>query len=95
MQKDPAHVTNALRDGRPIEDPRLQALSQFTVAVVRGRGHVDEEVKAFLAAGYQPPQVLEVLVGVMLKTLSNYTNHIAGTPLDDVFAARAWAPQGG
>ena len=35
---------------------------------------------------------LEILVGVMLKTLSNYTNHLAHTPLDAVFAPNAWHP---
>jgi hypothetical protein len=33
-----------------------------------------------------------VLVGIALKTLSNYTNHLAETPLDAVFAPRAWTP---
>jgi len=35
--------------------------------------------------------VLEVLLGVATKTISNYMNHIAATPLDDAFAAMAWA----
>jgi hypothetical protein len=34
--------------------------------------------------------VLEVLVGVTQKTLSNYANHLAETPLDDAFAKAAW-----
>ena len=55
------------------------------------RGHAEPQVAAFVAAGYQPAQVLEVLVGIMLKTLSNYTNHLAHTTLDPAFAARAWS----
>ena len=35
--------------------------------------------------------ILEVLVGVTMKTLSNYTNHIVDTPLDEQFAAFAWS----
>jgi hypothetical protein len=50
------------------------------------------EVEAFVAAGYCVEQVLEVLVGVTMKTLSNYTNHLAVTPLDEVFQARSWTP---
>jgi hypothetical protein len=42
------------------------------------------------AARYQSHHVLEVLVGVAMKTLSNYTNHLAATPLDSAFAGRAW-----
>jgi hypothetical protein len=37
---------------------------------------------------------LDVLTIVALKTLSNYTNHIAHTPLDPQFAAQAWKAKG-
>jgi uncharacterized peroxidase-related enzyme len=91
MQKDPPHHTAAIRDGVPIDDRKLEALRQLTQAVVRGRGHLEaSQVQAFLDAGYQTPQILEVLVGVTMKTLSNYTNHLAEPPLDQAFAARAW-----
>jgi hypothetical protein len=50
-------------------------------------------MKDFLAAGYQPHHALEVLVGVALKTLSNYTNHLSKPPLDAAFAGRAWKPK--
>jgi alkylhydroperoxidase family enzyme len=94
MQKDPTAVSDASRTEQPIADPRLEALRRLAEALVRGRGHADAEVAHFLAAGYQPSQVVEVLVGVTLKTLSNYTNHLAITPLDGVFEARAWTPPG-
>lgn len=91
MQQDSTLVTDAIRNGRPIDDPKLEALRRLAQALVRDRGHVSElEIEDFLAAGYKPAQVLEVLVGVQLKTLSNYVNHLASTPLDDVFAKRAW-----
>jgi hypothetical protein len=32
-----------------------------------------------------------VLLAVAVKTISNYTNHLFHTPVDDLFAARAWA----
>ncbi len=35
-----------------------------------------------MAAGSSQPRILEALVGVTMKTLSNYTNHGAETPLD-------------
>ena len=37
-------------------------------------------------------QVLEVLVGIAMKTLSNYTNHIAETPIDAQLRPFAWEP---
>ncbi|MBI4951514.1 MAG: carboxymuconolactone decarboxylase family protein [Myxococcales bacterium] len=92
MQKDDPKVTEALRAGVPIEDQRLEALRRLAEALVTGRGHAEAELAAFVEAGFAASQVLEVLVGIALKTLSNYTNHIAVTPLDGVFAARAWTP---
>jgi uncharacterized peroxidase-related enzyme len=89
----PASVTDALRDGRPLEDSRLEALRRFAGQVVERRGWPEEdEVQRFLDAGYGRRQLLEVLVGVGLKTLSNYTNHLAGTELDRQLASRAWSP---
>lgn len=92
MQSVPEGVVDALRNGNPIADTKLEALHTFTVAVVRKRGELaKEELEAFLGAGYSPAQILEVLVGVAMKTLSNYTNHIAATPLDSAFASAAWS----
>lgn len=89
----PPEVTDALRDSAAIGDARLEALRRFTAVVVEARGWVPAtELDAFLAAGYTRAQVLEVVLGVGLKTLSNYTNHIVGTELDPPFQGRAWAP---
>lgn len=85
----------ALRSGKPLSDDRLEALRTFTLTVVRERGWVAEEtVEAFLKAGFTKANVLEVIVGASLKTISNYVNHIAETPLDDAFKARAWSREG-
>src|SRR5271166_331691 len=41
------------------------------------RGFVsDADVEAFLAAGYTRANVFDVIAGVALKVMSNYTNHI-------------------
>ena len=93
MSRVPAAAIEALRTGSKLPDARLEALACFTRAVVRERGHVAEpEVAAFLAAGFTRAQVLEVVLGVAMKTLSNYANHIARTPLDPAFAASRWEP---
>ena len=44
----------------------------------------------FQTVGYSKAQILEVFLSLSFKTLSNYVNHLAETPLDDAFAARAW-----
>lgn len=89
----PAQAVAAIRDGAPIEDARLEALHRFTTAEVTERGWVPEaQVEAFQAAGYSRQQVLEVILGVAVKTISNYTNHIADTPLDPFMAGTVWQP---
>ena len=84
-------VVTALREGKPIADEKLEALRRFAVAMVEKRGFVeDSDVSAFHDAGYNQQQVLEVILGVAHKVLSNYTNHVAQTPVDEAFAKFAW-----
>ncbi len=84
-------VLDALRAGGKLPDARLDALATFTRAVVRERGWAgDAAVQDFIDAGFTHGQVLEVVLGVSLKTLSNYTNHIAGTPLNTELSSLAW-----
>lgn len=91
MQKVPADVVNAIREGNPIDNAKLQALRQLTEEIVNTRGWPSEtSVKDFFSEGYDAQQVLEVVLGVGIKTLSNYTNHIAETPLDTAFEKAAW-----
>jgi uncharacterized peroxidase-related enzyme len=93
MQKVPADVIASLRANRPIADARLEALRQFTLKIVRQRGFIaDADVAAFRAAGYDNSAVLAVILGVTLKTFSNYTNHIIESPLNAPFQAFAWTP---
>jgi len=82
----------ALRAQETLPDDRLEALRAFTVEVVRQRGWVDQTaLNTFLDAGYEPRHVLAVVTVVAMKTLSNYTNHIADTPLDEAFAGQRWS----
>lgn len=93
MMKIPIAVTGALRNAEVIPDERLEMLRRFTQSVVEHRGWVPrEQVQAFLDAGFTGSQVLEVILGVGLKTLSNYTNHLVDTELDDPFKSHAWTP---
>ena len=86
----PADVVSAVRSNQPVSDPKLEALVALTKEIVSERGHVRPQVMDnFLAAGYRKDQVLEVLVGVALKTMSNYLDHISPTELDLAFQLEA------
>ncbi len=94
MQGVPTDVIEALRAGSELADAKLEALRQFTIKVVENRGFVaSTDLEAFLSAGYSKGNVLEVIVGTGLKVLSNYTNHVTQTPLDDNFQANAWSSE--
>ena len=73
----------ALRSGAPLADPKLEALRAFTRTLIANRGKASKaDLRLFFDAGYTDAQVLEVILGLSIKLISNYTNSIAGTPLD-------------
>lgn len=91
MVKMPQQEIDNLRQGNALQDPRWNALHRFTRAVVRTRGSiVPADLEAFLAAGYNQQQALEVVLGVAIKVMSNYTNAMAQTPLDDEVKNLHW-----
>lgn len=91
MSGVPAATIEALRENTPVADARTEALRRFTQVIVRNRANLaDDEVDAFLAAGFTRAQVLEVILGVTVKTMSNYTNHIVKTPNDAFMANTTW-----
>ncbi len=84
-------ITDALRNNTPLPDPHLEALRTFTLSVVRNRGVVDDDaVQTFLDTGFTKRQILEVVLGVAQKVMSNYTNHLADTPVDAAFKKFEW-----
>lgn len=96
QSKVPREVTEALRNGADIPDSRLRALSRFTRILVQKRGRPRQsDLDLFRAAGYEDAQVLQIILAIGVKTLSNYTNHVCGTAVDDAFAERAWTRAAG
>lgn len=91
MSKVPDDSTEALRAAGELPDPRLDALAGFTRSLVRDRGWASAESSAaFSDAGFDRQQALEVVLGVSMKTLSNYANHLTGTRTNPELAAHAW-----
>ncbi|MFB9052222.1 carboxymuconolactone decarboxylase family protein [Formosa undariae] len=94
MMKVDDAITEALRNETPLADAKLEALRTLTLAMVRNRGHVSqEELEAFYAVGYGERQVLDIILGLSQKVISNYTNHIANTPVDAPFKKFAWTKE--
>ncbi len=76
-----------LRTGEAIGDPQLDALRDFAVQLYNSKGRVTEaQLKAFLGAGYTRAQALEVVTNVSAKVMTNLTNQLAQTPVDEAFA---------
>lgn len=94
MSGVPSGDLQALRDGTPLVDDKLKALNEFTQHLLESQGHPREEaVRQFLAAGYEERQVLEIALGMAVKLLSNYSNHLFDTPVDDAFADYSWSSE--
>lgn len=92
MMKVDDAITEALRNETPLADAKLEALRTMTLTIVRNRGNVtQEDLDAFYAAGYGEQQVLEIILGLSQKVISNYTNHIAHTPVDEPFKKFEWS----
>ena len=90
-EKVPEEVIETARAVGTYGDPKLEALRVFTLRLVENRGWAaPEELEDFLAADFTKQQVLEIVVIIAHKVLSNYTNHITDTPVDDVFKRFAW-----
>lgn len=88
MQKISAEIIHAVFYQKLLTDPKLDALRTFTQAVLEADGWVKKQgLKEFYQAGYCKQHVLEVVLGISFKTLSNYVNHINNTPIDEVFLA--------
>jgi uncharacterized peroxidase-related enzyme len=84
-------ITDAIRNGTVITDNKLKALADFVAIMVNKRGNPSEEdVKIFFENGYNEKHILDIILAISIKTISNYTNHIFHTELDSAFKIREW-----
>lgn len=76
----------SLSVGGSVADKRLQVLSAFAGKLAAKEGNVtEEEIGVFLQAGYSRAQIFEILVAMALKTITNFSNHLVETPIDEAF----------
>lgn len=91
MMKVSDELIEALRSEKPLPSSKLEALRSFTIQMLRQRGNVtNEQLNAFFEAGYSHRAVLDVILGLAQKTMSNYVNHVAQTPIDEMFKPLKW-----
>lgn len=84
-------IIKDLRARNTPNDAKLAAVTRFARHLNAQRGWAEQtELDAFLEAGFTQQQVLELVIACALKTLSNYTNHVAGTPLNEELKSLAW-----
>jgi len=89
MKMDEALVKTLREKGTP-DDPKQAALVTMIRRLIEKRGWIsEEEQNEFFQAGYSNRHLLDVDTILALKTLSNYTNHLAETPMDDAFKPQA------
>jgi uncharacterized peroxidase-related enzyme len=90
LLRTPAEIIAAVQNNTPVPDAKLNALVALVRELVRERGYAEEKsIERFLAAGYKKEQVMELLLGIALKTISNYLDHISPTPLDHALAGES------
>ena len=86
-------IISALRDETPLPSERLEALRRFTLALRDTHGRPSAGAIAdFRAAGFDERAILDVIMVFAQKVMSNYTNAVFDTPLDEGFRNFDWAP---
>ena len=72
-----------LRSGRASFDPRLDALARLVHNVTLERGHADPAlVEAFFDAGWTKENLIDVIVAVGDKTITNFLHGTTRVPVD-------------
>ena len=72
-----------IRHGRATFDPKLDALARFVREVTEKRGHVEAAAtEAFLEAGWTEGSLVDVMVVIGDKIVSNYLHGVTKVPVD-------------
>ena len=66
-----------------IDDPKHQAIIDFTTAILESDGFVsDEQLRSFRDAGFDDAAVIEVIGQITVMTFTNLFNHVHETEVD-------------
>jgi alkylhydroperoxidase family enzyme len=82
----------AIREHRVPKDATSAALSTLARTFIEKRGRVDDQdVDAFVAAGFRKELALEVIAVVAASTITNYTASVTKPPVEAPFQAYSWS----
>lgn len=82
-----------IRSGRASWDARLDALARLTRNIAVNRGHADEAlVEAFFAAGWSKENLVDAIVVIGDKVVTNYLHAATRVPVDFPAAPRLDVP---
>ncbi len=72
-----------LRQGSASFDSKLDALAKFTASVTENRGHASIDAKeALFAAGYTEANLVDAVIIIGDKIISNYIHNLTGFEID-------------
>ncbi len=79
LNVDPA-IIEALLTRKTLPTPKLQTLHEITLLLMRQNGHLSKaELVSFFDAGYSHRNMLEIILGISQKIISNYVGHLVET----------------
>ena len=94
MMKVAPEISDALRNETELQSKELNVLRDTTLLIVRNRGIVNEsELNTFYSAGFTKQHLLDIVLVLSQKVISNYINHLVDTPLDEPFQKFEWTKQ--
>ena len=74
----------AIRNEGSIPSEKFDALRSFALKVYRNQGRVsDKAIRDFESVGYTKAQAVEVVTNIAAKVMSNFTNQLAMTEVDE------------
>ncbi|WP_212751009.1 carboxymuconolactone decarboxylase family protein [Pseudoalteromonas ruthenica] len=70
-------LTHSLRNHTTLPTDKLEILRTITLLLVRNRGRISEQdQQPFFAVGYTQQHLLDIILGLAQKVMSNYVNHL-------------------
>lgn len=87
----PDAIVSGMRNQQPIADPSYDILRRIVSELIQQRGRIAAAtLTTFLEQGYSKAQLFELVLGLSVKTFTNYISNALSLPLDDAFKPYQW-----